>query len=71
MTELFFITLGVVLGILLCLLIAVRLRAGTILIDRSDPNVDKYRFEVDNLDDLHKKQYILLRVDTGVIFSQE
>lgn len=44
---------------------------GVLKIDRSNPNKDKYRFEIPNLDILAKKKYIVLKVDNHADLSQE
>ena len=37
-------------------------KAGTLLIDRSNPEKDIFRFDVDNFDNLNKKKWVVLRV---------
>ena len=37
--------------------------AGTLLIDRSNPEKDIFRFDVDNFDNLNKKRWVVLRVN--------
>ena len=48
-----------------------RALSGTLKIDRSNPDKDVYRFDVDNLDKLPKKKYIVLAVDKNADLSQE
>ena len=38
-------------------------KAGTLLIDRSNPEKDIFRFDVDNFDNLNKKKWVVLRVN--------
>ena len=42
---------------------------GTLKIDRSNPEKDVYRFDVDNLDSLSKKKRIVLKVDNNADLS--
>ena len=45
-------------------------KVGTIKIDRTNPAKDVYRLEVDDLDSLPRKKYILLKVDAKADLSQ-
>lgn len=45
--------------------------AGTLKIDRSYPNKDVYRFEIDNLDKISNKKRIVLKIDPNADLSQE
>ena len=45
--------------------------AGVLKIDRSNPEKDVYRFEIDDLDSLHKKKRIVLKVDNDAAISHE
>lgn len=44
---------------------------GTLKIDHSDPEKDRYQFEIPNLDILDKKTEISLRVDHDANLSQK
>lgn len=44
---------------------------GTLKIDHSDPEKDRYQFEIPNLDILDKKTEISLRVDHDADLSRE
>ena len=45
---------------------------GTLRIDRTNPEKDVYRFEIDyNLDDLAFKKRITIRIDNNANLSQE
>lgn len=44
---------------------------GTLKIDHSDPEKDRYQFEIRNLDILDKKTKIFLRVDHDADLSQK
>ena len=37
--------------------------AGTLLVDRHDPEKDIFRFDIDNFDNLNKKRWVVLRVN--------
>ena len=45
--------------------------SGTLKIDCSDPGKDIYRLEVDDLDNLSRKRFIILRVDNKADLSHE
>lgn len=45
--------------------------SGTIRIDRSNPEKDKYLFEVDDLDKLADKKYIVFDIDPDADLSQK
>lgn len=62
-----------VLGILVGLIFAVIVRPplfGTLRIDRSNPEKDMYRFEIDNFDDLPSYKKITLKIDDKANLSQ-
>lgn len=59
------------LGAVLTLVVISRLSSGTIKIDRTNPAKDVYRLEIDNLDKLAKKKYVLLRVNSHADLSQK
>ena len=44
---------------------------GTLRIDRSNPEKDVYRIEINNLEDLSRKKRVILDVDNSAILSQE
>lgn len=46
------------------------IRAGTLKIDQISSDKDTYRFEIDDLDKLATKKYILLKVDPDADLSQ-
>ena len=58
------------LGVVITLVVISRLSAGIIKIDRTNPDKDVYRLEIDDLDKLAKKKYILLRVNPKADLSQ-
>lgn len=45
--------------------------SGTLRIDRSNPEKDVYRFDIDKLDNLHEKKRIVLKIDPNADLSQE
>lgn len=64
--------IGLLVGILLNELVRHLQKAyGTLRIDHTDPEKDTYRFEIDNLDDLSKKKFILLKVDNNADLSRK
>ena len=44
---------------------------GTLKIDRTNPEKDVYRFEVDNFDALNDKKMVFLKVDNDANLSQK
>lgn len=64
--------LGVVTGVSISSAIRLlRPKAGVLRIDRTDPQKEIYRFEVDNLEALSKKKHIVLKVDNYADLSQK
>lgn len=45
--------------------------SGTLRIDRTDPDKDVYRIDLNSLDNLHKKKRITLKVDPYADLSQK
>ena len=43
---------------------------GTLRIDRSDPEKDVYRLEIDNLDQIDRKNHLYVKVDHHADLSQ-
>ena len=43
---------------------------GTLRIDRTDPEKDIYRIDLNSLDNLHKKRRVVLKVDPNADLSQ-
>lgn len=48
----------------------IRHACGTLRIDRSNPEKDSYRFDIDDLDALSRKKRIILLVDNNADLSQ-
>lgn len=48
-----------------------RSSAGVLRIDHSDPEKDRYKLEVGDLDELSKKNHIILAIDHYADLSQE
>ena len=68
--ELFF--MGVLIGLLLMFVLTRFERTSGILkIDQSDPEKDRYLFDVGDLDKLKKKRKIVLRIDPNADLSQD
>ena len=62
---------GIIIGLIIAALIALRFPSGTIRIDQRNPNKELYRFEFDDLDILPKSKYLILKVDTKANLSQK
>ena len=61
---------GFVVGLLMGAIVRLLERpAGVLKIDRSNPEKDVYRFEIDDLDSLHKKKRIVLKIDNDATIS--
>lgn len=43
---------------------------GVLRIDRTNPNKEIYRIEIDDLESLHKKKYVIIKVDPNADLSQ-
>ena len=65
--------IGLIIGALIATIIFVgQTAAGTLKIDHSDPEKDKYLFVIDGeLDRLSKKKKIILKVDNNADLSQK
>ena len=62
---------GLVIGIVISALYRLgQTSFGTLKIDCSNPDKDVYSIEIDDLDKLAKKQFVLLKVIRAAIFSQ-
>lgn len=44
---------------------------GVLRIDHTDPEKDMYRFEIDSLEGLSSKRYIVLKIEHNASLSQE
>lgn len=63
---------GIVIGLIIAVIfVKVRTAQGVLRIDCSDPEKDRYRFDIDNLDVLPKKKRIILKIDAKADLSQE
>ena len=63
---------GFVVGLLMDVIVRLLERpAGVLKIDCSNPEKDVYRFEIDDLDSLHKKKRIVLKIDNVAAISHE
>lgn len=63
---------GILIGITIAVIfVKVRTVQGVLRIDCSDPEKDRYRFDIDNLDILPKKKSIILKIDARADLSQE
>lgn len=61
---------GFIVGIFIMVFGVLTLKVGTLKIDQISSNKDVYRFEIDNLDKLSKRKYILMKVDPNADLSQ-
>lgn len=70
---------GILFGVLLtCVILRLKKKDGTLVIDQTNPKKDVIRFDIDDLDILYKKKEIALKVDrravvnnAGIHLSQE
>lgn len=66
---------GVVIGIVLSFIVhkfyRKRSTDGVLKIDTSNPEKDIYRLDIDDLDILPRKKYLVLTIDTNVDLSQK
>ena len=71
-TTILYLAIAFLLGILTDQLIGKLQKAyGVLKIDRYHSDKELYRFEIDNLDELAKKKFIVLRVDNDADLSQK
>ena len=71
-TTILYLAIAFLLGILAGHLIGKLQKAyGVLKIDRYNSDKELYRFEIDNLDELAKKKFIVLRVDNDADLSQK
>ena len=64
MTEFVFVLAGFLFGVLITTLVFIsRSTSGTLKIDRTNPDKDVYRLDVDDLDHLAKKRRVVLKID--------
>ena len=71
-TTILYLAIAFLLGILAGHLIGELQKAyGVLKIDRYHSDKELYRFEIDNLDELAKKKFIVLRVDNDADLSQK
>ena len=69
-----FIIIGLYIGSLIgnvALVAYIKHTCGTLNIDRSNPDKDLYRFDIDDLDSLCRKKRIILKVDNHADLSQK
>lgn len=65
-------TLGLIIGVLVDEIINFcKKKYGVLKIDRSNPEKDVYRFEIDNIEKLRKKKFIVLKIDNDADLSQK
>lgn len=62
--------LGFIVGVFTMAFGLLRLIVGTLRIDRISSENDLYRFEIDDLNKLSEKKYIMLKVDPNADLSQ-
>ena len=71
-TTILYLAIAFLLGILTDHLIGkLQKTYGVLKIDRYHSDKELYRFEIDNLDELAKKKFIVLRVDNDADLSQK
>lgn len=70
--EVVYILIGLFVGSLITNIIYLSKRVkGVLRIDRSDPEKDKFRFEIDDISNVHKKKRIELTIDANANLSQD
>ena len=62
---------GIIIGMLVAAFATIRMQAGTLKIDKSNPEKDVYLLEIDDLDNIDKKDFIILRVNDHASISQK
>ena len=63
---------GVFFGIgIASIVFTIRRTTGILKIDHSNPDKDVYRFEIDDLEKLHKKTRVVLKIDHHADLSQK
>ena len=62
---------GIVIGLFAAGLMALRIQVGTLRIDHSNSEKDTYLFEIDDLDKISEKEFVILRVDNYADLSQK
>lgn len=72
MFYLLWFVVGVSIGsIIASIIFYVRSSSGTLRIDRTNPEKDVYRLEIDDLDKLSKKKHVILKIDSHADLSQK
>lgn len=66
-----YFALGLLTGIITMAIGIYYLTVGTLRIDQISADRDLYRFEIDNLDELSNKKYIVLKVDPNADLSHD
>lgn len=67
-----YITIGVIIGTIIANVLRFEFSSfGVLRIDRTNPNKDKYKIEIDDLTILHKKKRVVLKIDPNADLSQE
>lgn len=61
---------GVLIGVVVTLIFQRLFTNGTLLIDRTDPEKDVYRIDLNSLYNLHKKRHVTLKVNPNADLSQ-
>ena len=70
--EFVYICIGAFVGSLITSFIYLSKRVkGVLRIDRSDPERDKFRFEIDDISNIHTKKRIELTIDSKANLSQD
>lgn len=62
--------IGALVGVVVTLIFQRLFASGTLRIDRTDPEKDVYRIDLNSLNNLHKKKCIVLKVDPYADLSQ-
>ena len=57
-------------GLMMYIVLKLKKKDGTLVIDQTNPDKDVIRFDIDNLDILYKKKEIILKVDRRAIVNK-
>ena len=64
--------IGIICGsIVTNVIFAIKSASGVLRVDRTNPEKDLYRFEINDLDAISKKKLITLRIDNHADLSQK
>lgn len=69
--EVALVLAGIIVGcVIMHFVHKIQSKAGILRIDHSNPEKDIYRFEIEDLDSLASKKYVVLKIDHDAALSQ-